>query len=47
LEVWSELPTQQWVFKIIAIDDKTVTIDVNPPLAGKKLFFDIEVKDIK
>ncbi len=47
LTVWETLPTSRGQFVIIDADDKTVTIDVNPPLAWKKLFFDIEVKDIK
>lgn len=47
LEVWSELPTQQGKFKIIKADDKTVTIDINNPMAGKTLNFDIELMDIK
>jgi len=47
LTVWETLPTSRWQFVIIDADDKTVTIDVNPPLAGKKLFFDIEIMDIK
>ena len=47
LEVDSTLPTNRWEFKIIKADDNTITIDVNPPLAWKTLFFDIEIKDIK
>ncbi len=47
LTVWETLPTSRWQFVIIDADDKTVTIDTNHALAWKKLFFDIEVKDIK
>lgn len=47
LEVWQKLPTNRWEFKIVAVDDKTVTIDVNSPLAWKTLYFDIEIMDIK
>lgn len=47
LEVWSELPTQQWVFKIVKTDETTVTIDVNHALSWKTLNFDIELIDIK
>ncbi len=47
LEVWAELPTQMWKLKILAVDDKNVTIDWNSPMAWKKLNFDIEISDIK
>ena len=47
LTVWEVLPTSRGEFVIIDADDKTVTIDTNSPLAWKKLFFDIEIKDIK
>jgi len=47
LTVWEVLPTSRWQFVIIDADDKTVTIDTNHSLAWKKLFFDIEIKDIK
>jgi FKBP-type peptidyl-prolyl cis-trans isomerase 2 len=47
LEVWSELPTQMWIFKIIAVDDKKVTVDTNHPLAWKTLIFEVEMVDIK
>ena len=33
-------------FEIIAIDDKTITLDGNHPLAGKKLIFEIEMVSI-
>ncbi|MEF8847687.1 MAG: peptidylprolyl isomerase [Candidatus Thermoplasmatota archaeon] len=32
--------------KISDVSENTVTIDLNPPLAGKKLFFTIKVLDI-
>lgn len=47
LEVWAELPTQMWNLKILAVDDKNVTIDGNSPMAGKTLNFDIELVDVK
>jgi FKBP-type peptidyl-prolyl cis-trans isomerase 2 len=33
--------------KILKATDKEITIDANHELAGKKLFFDIEIVDIK
>lgn len=47
LEVWAVLPTQVWNLSIIAVDDKTVTVDGNHPMAGKTLNFDIELMEIK
>ena len=37
---------QDFVVAITAIDDKSVTVDANHPLAGKKLAFDIELTKI-
>jgi peptidyl-prolyl cis-trans isomerase A (cyclophilin A) len=47
LEKGSILPTQVWNLKILKATDKEITIDTNNELAGQKLFFDIEVIDIK
>ena len=33
--------------KILAVDDKNITIDLNHPLAGKKLIFKIKIADVK
>jgi peptidylprolyl isomerase len=44
LEAWNVLPTSQWEFKIISVTDTHVTIDVNHPLAGKELNFELELK---
>lgn len=46
LKEGNELPTAMGVFKILKADDTTVTIDVNHPMAGKTLNFDIEIVDI-
>lgn len=32
--------------KVVAVNEETVTLDANHPLAGKKLIFDLEVIDI-
>ena len=47
IKVGAELPTQQGVFKIKALSDDTVTIDVNHPFAGKTLLFEIEMLEFK
>lgn len=40
-------PDQQAVARIAAIDDGEVTLDLNHPLAGQALNFDIELMEIK
>jgi len=47
LEKWGVLPTAQWNIDILDSDDDSITIANNNPLAGEKLFFDIELLDIK
>lgn len=47
LELGEMLPTQMGELKIIKVEKDDITIDVNHPLAGKTLLFDIEVVDIK
>ncbi|NCO10990.1 peptidylprolyl isomerase [Candidatus Pacearchaeota archaeon CG_4_9_14_0_2_um_filter_39_13] len=37
---------QQFPAKITKVDEKTITIDLNHPLAGKKLMFKIKMEDI-
>ena len=47
LEKGEVLPTAQGNIEIIDADETTITIANNHALAGKKLFFEIEVIDIK
>jgi FKBP-type peptidyl-prolyl cis-trans isomerase 2 len=47
LEKGEKIPTQFGNLLIVATDDKTVTLDLNHELAGKKLTFEVEVTDIK
>ena len=47
LEVDEKIPTQMWELKIINTDEENVTLDVNHPLAWKKLIFDVEIISIK
>ena len=47
LEKWEILPTGQWDIDIIDSDKDSITIKNTNKLAGKTLFFDIEVIDIK
>jgi FKBP-type peptidyl-prolyl cis-trans isomerase 2 len=35
------------IYTITKVDDKTVTLDANPPLAGKDLTFEIKLVEIK
>ncbi len=37
---------QQVPFRITKISDETITVDLNPPLAGKKLNFSIKIIEI-
>lgn len=46
LEVGEKLPTQMGELEIIQVDGDNITIDINHPLAGKTLLFDIEIVDI-
>lgn len=47
LEAWSMLQTAQWNVKVLKVDGDKITLDLNHELAWKKLFFDIEIIDIK
>lgn len=35
------------IFHVLEVDDSTVTLDGNHPLAGETLYFDVEVIDIR
>ncbi len=47
LEVWVKLPTQMWELEIIEVNDESIIIDANHPMAWKTLIFDIEIINIK
>ena len=47
LEKWKKLKVQWWEIEILDADEKTISVKNNHPLAGEKLFFDIEVVVIK
>ncbi len=47
LEVWEKLPTQYWYFTIKEVQEEEIIIDLNHELAWEKLYFDIEIIDIK
>jgi peptidylprolyl isomerase len=38
---------RQAAVSILAVDKDTITVDLNPPLAGKTLIFKVKVVDIK
>lgn len=40
-------PGQQALARIADVDDATVTLDLNHPLAGQTLIFDIELVGIR
>lgn len=46
LEVWTELPTQNGVFKILEVKDNKVVIDLNHMFAGKTITIDFDIADI-
>jgi len=46
LDVWEELPTQYGNLKIIDADEENVTLDLNNPMAGKTLNFEVELVSI-
>ncbi len=47
LKVWNKLPTQFWQLIIKETTTTEITLDMNHELAGKELFFEIEVVDVK
>lgn len=47
LKVGEKLPTQYGEFPIVEADDENVTLDVNSPMAGKTLIFEVELVEIK
>ena len=54
-EMWTGILLKKWEFleiewqkiEILDDDEKTITVKNNHPLAGEKIFFDIEIVDIK
>lgn len=47
LEVWVKLPTMYGEFEIVEVKKDTVKIDLNHPLAGKELKFEVEMVEFK
>ncbi len=47
LEKWSEFPTMNWPLPIAEVTDNSITVDMNHPLAWKKLIFEVEMLEIK
>ncbi|MDO8608421.1 MAG: peptidylprolyl isomerase [Phaeospirillum sp.] len=40
-------PEESQVVQVMEVNDKTVTLDGNHPLAGQDLFFDVEIADVR
>ena len=47
LEAGETIPTQFGQIAIKEVDGENITLDLNHPLAGKKLMFDVELLEIK
>lgn len=43
----ADTATGPMIVKVTKVTDKTITVDGNHELAGKKLFFDVEVVDVR
>lgn len=47
VELQAQTPSGPLVVRVVEIDDDTVTVDANHPLAGVALHFDVTVVDIR
>jgi FKBP-type peptidyl-prolyl cis-trans isomerase SlyD len=47
LQLQAQMPNGPQLFTVTAMDEKSVTLDGNHPLAGTTLNFDVTVKDIR
>jgi len=47
IEKWAKLATQDWMVKVVDVDDNSVKIDFNNPMCGKILKFKITLREIK
>ncbi len=47
MQFQAETPGGPQIVKVVSVEEETVTIDANHPLAGQRLHFDVEVVDTR
>ena len=45
--VWSRAVMPAWQARVLAVDDEEITLDLNHPLAGKTLEFQVEIVEVQ
>ncbi len=47
MEIQAQTNEGSQIFKVLKVEDKSVIVDGNHPLAGQTLFFDVKVKSVR